>query len=289
MFCADRREPRFVLTAFLLRPVVFSRSRAYTLVVSSAIARLALAASAQPQPSVAVVVAAAGGLAATHALAGRLTFLDRLPRSGWLSFAGGLSIAYVFVHLLPELGHHAETFAEGGLVVTFAERHVYLVALVGFAAFYGLEQLVSQCKRDDRPFGLRLPEEGVFWIHVGSFVAYNALVGYLLTDRGSTREVALFALAMALHFVGNDYGLRVHHERAYREIGRWLLAGAVLVGAAVGLFVRIPEMGVAALAAFLAGAVVLNAIKEELPERRESRFWAFVAGAGGYAVVLLLV
>jgi hypothetical protein len=42
------------------------------------------------------------------------------------------------------------------------------------------------------------------------------------------------------------------------------------------------------LFAFLAGGIVLNVIKEELPEERESRFPAFVVGTGGYAVLLLL-
>ena len=31
----------------------------------------------------------------------------------------------------------------------------------------------------------------------------------------------------------------------------------------------------------------MNVLKEELPEERESRFWAFAAGAALYSVVLL--
>ena len=42
----------------------------------------------------------------------------------------------------------------------------------------------------------------------------------------------------------------------------------------------------AVLVAFLSGAVILNVMKEELPEERESRFSAFLAGAAGYAAVL---
>ncbi|WP_348249527.1 hypothetical protein [Leptolyngbya sp. GB1-A1] len=40
--------------------------------------------------------------------------------------------------------------------------------------------------------------------------------------------------------------------------------------------------------AFLAGGVVLNGLKEELPEERESRFWAFAMNAIGYAAPLLM-
>jgi hypothetical protein len=35
-----------------------------------------------------------------------------------------------------------------------------------------------------------------------------------------------------------------------------------------------------------AGLFVLNVLKEELPERRRSRFSAFALGAGGYAVLI---
>jgi hypothetical protein len=49
----------------------------------------------------------------------------------------------------------------------------------------------------------------------------------------------------------------------------------------------VPELVLALLFAFLAGGVVLNVLKEELPDERESRFWPFLAGAGAYAALLL--
>ncbi|QMS92109.1 hypothetical protein HUN01_32595 [Nostoc edaphicum CCNP1411] len=46
-------------------------------------------------------------------------------------------------------------------------------------------------------------------------------------------------------------------------------------------------MAVAVLFAFLSGGIVLNVLKEELSEQRESRFWAFAFGTFGYAILLL--
>ena len=55
-------------------------------------------------PVVTVVsLLAVGGLAVVHLFSSKLRFLDVTPRSIWLSIAGGISVAYVFVHLLPEL------------------------------------------------------------------------------------------------------------------------------------------------------------------------------------------
>lgn len=50
----------------------------------------------------------------------------------------------------------------------------------------------------------------------------------------------------------------------------------------------VAEAAHAALLALLAGGVILNVLKEELPEERKSRFWPFALGAATYAVLLLL-
>ena len=42
----------------------------------------------------------------------RLRFLEVTPSSVWLSIFGGIPVAYVFVHLLPELAEGQETIAE---------------------------------------------------------------------------------------------------------------------------------------------------------------------------------
>lgn len=85
----------------------------------------------------------------------------------------------------------------------------------------------------------------------------------------------------------NDYGLREDHKRTYDRIGRWILAAAIFVGWGVGLVSEINEAALAVLFAFLAGGIVLNTLKEELPRERKSRFWAFAVGAVAYAILLL--
>ncbi|GGM40973.1 hypothetical protein GCM10011351_28980 [Paraliobacillus quinghaiensis] len=45
----------------------------------------------------------------------------------------------------------------------------------------------------------------------------------------------------------------------------------------------------ALLFAFLSGAIILNVLKEELPEDRESSAWAFSLGANGYLALLLTI
>lgn len=231
------------------------------------------------------------GLALVHLFAGRLTFLDQTPRSRWLSFSSGVSVAYVFVHILPDLGAAQVTLQKSlNSKLVFIEHHVYLIALIGVAVFYGLERAATLSRQQNRREGKGdVTSIEVFWLHMISFAIYNALIGYLLLHRevpGIT-SLLLFAIAMALHFVVNDYGLRENHKRIYDHIGRWILAAAITLGWVVGSHTKISQAAIAVLFAFLAGGVVLNVLKEELPEERESRFWAFVLGAGGYAALLL--
>jgi len=236
-----------------------------------------------------LAAALALALAAIHLFADRLLFLDVIPRSRWLSLAGGAAVSYVFVHVLPEIERAGRAIERSGHAVSVFDQHVYLVALAGFVAFYGLEQLVNgdTNARPASPAGTL----GVFWLHIGSFALYNALIGYLLLHREETglANLLLYATAMGLHFFVNDYGLRAHHGQAYDGVARWILAGSVVVGFVVGALYTVSELLLSFLFAFLAGGVILNVIKEELPAERESRFWAFAGGVVGYAGVLVLV
>ena len=234
----------------------------------------------------------AAGLALVHLFAGRLRFLDALPRSRWLSFAGGISVAYVFAHLLPEVAAGQEAIVEVGLGGPLVdEGHVWLLALLGLVAFYGLERAARRSRAEGDEAEADRTGAGVFWLHMASFALYNVLVGYLLAqgEGGVGAGVLTFWTAMALHFVVNDYGMRTDHKARYTHVGRWVLGAAVVTGAVVGVTTHVHEAVVAGVVAFLAGGVVLNVLKEELPEERASRFWPFALGALGYTALLSAV
>ncbi|MDT0630818.1 hypothetical protein RQM47_12025 [Rubrivirga sp. S365] len=248
-------------------------------------------------------------LAGVHLVAARLRFLDGTPRSRWLSGAGGVSVAYVFVHLMPELaeGQSAASARSGGLFGMF-EQEVYLLALAGLLVFYGAERLAKKSGGLHRGEGEAAGDEDApsraasasgngtaggagFWVHLGSFALYNAIIGYLLVHREEPGALglAVFAVAMALHFVVTDYGLRTDYQRSWERVGRWVLVASVLAGWALGAAFEVSELAIAGITAFLGGGVILNVLKEELPEERKSRFSALLLGAVAYAGLLLLL
>lgn len=238
-------------------------------------------------------LAAVLALVTVHLLASRLRFLEVIPRSRLLSMAGGMSVAYVFLRILPDLGRSQAIVGYELEEALRIPRHpIYLVALLGLVVFYGLERLTDTSRRHQlEEAGEDCPSPLVFWVSMASYSVVNFAVGYLLVQRGGTglRSLALFFLAMALWFVVNDYGLRSEHKENYRRAGRWLLSAMVLLGWTVGHFAPVPGVVLSLAVAFVAGGIVLNVMKEELPRERESRFWAFALGAAGYSALLLAV
>lgn len=137
--------------------------------------------------------------------------LHVIPRSGWLSAAGGVSVAYVFVHLLPELAE-GQAAIEGeqhgtGPLLGFLEHHVYLLALIGLLVFYGVEHASLRSRRERmQRTGEDRTNDDVFWLSIGSFAIYNAVVGYLLLSQelDDVTQLVLYTFALVVHFVIND-------------------------------------------------------------------------------------
>jgi hypothetical protein len=83
------------------------------------------------------------------------------------------------------------------------------------------------------------------------------------------------------------HSLRDEHGAAYDYPGRFVLAGAVLLGWGVGLAVALPRPVVAMLMAFVSGGIIMNSTIMELPSEKDGRFLPFLAGGIFYGLILL--
>ncbi|KAB1185530.1 hypothetical protein GJR98_15040 [Haloferax sp. MBLA0077] len=225
------------------------------------------------------------GLAAVHLASGRLDFAHRGRRRQFLSAGGGASVAYVFVLMLPEVAEAAATVSEargGGL---FPEQLVFIVALTGFVLYYGIEVFVTQRWGEDVE-----ESKSVYRVHLVSFMVYSGIIGYLLFHQEveTLPNLFFYAVAMALHFGVTDYGFHRHYGAIYDTRGRIVLAVGTLVGAAIGAVTEIGEYQLSIVFAFVAGAIVFNVLKEELPDLTESRFVSFVLGTLAFVTLALL-
>jgi hypothetical protein len=232
-------------------------------------------------------------LVVLHVAAPRVRRLPFVPERVTTSFAGGLAVAYVFLHLLPELAEGNRAIGEALSDVVeptpLLDLGVFLVALAGFAAFYGLERL-ARARAATAP-GAPEPS-GVYWLHLGSFMVYNALITYTMAVRLQTglAFALLFALAMGLHFVLTDRSLVEHYPARFPRSGRFLLAASLVVGWGLdALFAPTSTLVVALLTALLGGSILLNVFKDELPATARSSYGWFLTGLGLYAVLLTVV
>jgi len=211
-----------------------------------------------------------------------------------LSLGAGVSTAYVFVYMLPELSEAGAAFvaATADRALPLARLRVYGAALVGFLVFYGLQNMVaSSGERERQGEADRETLHLVEVVHIGGFAAYAWLVSYLMI-RGVTNEavpIVLYTVAMGLHFLGIDRSLRRDHGVSYDHYGRFLMAGAVLLGWLVAELTAVSKPVVTTGLGLVSGAVVMNSMVMELPDGQEGRFWPFALGAIGYAALLVIV
>ena len=219
--------------------------------------------------------------------------LGEAGRRRFHSFAAGIAVSYVFVYILPELHAirevHRQTETDY-IRRVFPEYSVYLSALLGFLAFYGLESLAVRPCRGTGNTGAHPGNANAWqpWVHIGGFGIYNWLITFQIGQAGkSVVPLLLFAVAMGLHIAPITNRLRSEHPAAYEPRGAILLALASLMGWICGVALNLPAPLVLDLAAIVAGGVIVNAAIAELPKEREASFWSFVVGAVAYTALLL--
>jgi hypothetical protein len=213
-------------------------------------------------------------------------FRSMVDRRSIVSFCAGMSVAYVFVHLMPELHDVRSSFvASMSVPMRYEGLAIYFFALIGFLVFYGLDHLRKHLRKAE------IEGEGAqaFRLHVGGFAIYVALVSYLLVNSLEDTQVsiALYATAIALHFLAVDHSLNGEYGDAYRRVGRFVLAGMAVLGWGVGVLFALPTPVLALMVAFISGAIVMNSTIMELPSEKDGRFLPFTAGGVVYGLILL--
>lgn len=130
---------------------------------------------------------------------------------------------------------------------------------------------------------------GIFLVALAGF---TALITYTMPLRVRTGVLfaLLFTVAMGLHFVLTDRGLEERYGPQFSRRGRIWLAAALVAGwAAAALLAPTSALLVALLTALLAGSILLNVFKEEIPSGLRTSFPWLLAGLTVYAGLLTLV
>ena len=214
----------------------------------------------------------------------------RSSRERLFSFASGISVAYIFVHVLPGLSRIRDIQASSptGFKGLFPEYSVYLWTMAGFLVFSGLGVLDARSRRETGEDERSPASRWLGRVEIGGFAVYAWLLTYLMVWTGKgTLALCLYAVAMAMHIFPIAWNLRTHYPGVYEARGAFLLAGASLAGWACAVALDIPTSVVVILVAFVAGGVIVNGAIAELPNEREGQFGPFLAGTAVYTAILL--
>jgi hypothetical protein len=219
-------------------------------------------------------------LVLVHLYASKAKVLGWVWHGRFLSFAAGISFAYVFVDLLPALERGQPVLKQAfGELIPYFDRHAYLIALLGLLFYYAIQRKTEALK-----------SEG-FWLAISGYLLFNFFVGASLSDSNNpdVQPLALFTVAMGMHYFVRDHQARVKNSPLFVHRGRWWLVAALILGYGVGTLTHISNALVAMAVSFLAGGILLNVLHYELPEKKQSGTFFFIMGALLYAAISLKI
>jgi len=182
-----------------------------------------------------------------------------------ISFAAGISIAYLFLILLPH------TYERAGYLKNF----VFIFLLLGFVLFHLAEKLIYK-HADRKKLAKELKE-----VHSISFFFYHFMIGIVLYDivLASPLEGILFFIPIGLHAALSTASLSQIHGDIRESIGiKILLSLSTILGMTFALIVPIPDILDNILVSMIAGLLLYIIVKEFLPEKDLGQPLFFLSG-----------
>lgn len=196
-------------------------------------------------------------------------------RERLLSFAAGVSIAYLFLQLLPHI--HEATLHLKDLA--------YISIMLGFASFHLVEKYIYQhAKRKERLMELKE-------VHSIAFFIYYFIMGSVLYFVSSFNAFAglLFILPILVHAAVGEISTSSVHESIRNNLSwKLFMSSSTLLGILFFHFMSVPSSVVYVLLGFAVGALFYITIKDLLPQKSGSPSF-FIAGATIYSILIFSV
>lgn len=209
----------------------------------------------------------------------KVILASRLPKDILRSLGGGMAASYVFLQLMPELEEIDELIGFSG--------HIWMLA--GFLLFCGLQHLLSLRENKVASAGESREQGGSDQLlHIGFYGWYVLLVliGTPFGQKHTLVEAGFLLAALGLHFTYKNYCLHRRFGPGFHLGWRVLLACTPLIAWSM---VRCSPIHVTAsrevVIAFVAGIVLSDVFREEIPTDQQSRFGWLLAGTIIYGLL----
>ena len=195
-------------------------------------------------------------------------------RTGFLSFAAGVGISYMFLVLFPEVFTRLSVLGPS----------TFLLVLLGFTVYHVSEK-VGYKYIQQRKSSLRSVHHSV---HLVFYFVYFFLVGVLLqyVARSGLGPTLIFFFPFLLYVMVLHLPQKFEFPHLFHHI---LYVGSPLYGAFVGFWFPIPENVFVGILAFIAGALLYIIVREAIPPEKKGHPGLFLLGAALYALIVFLI
>jgi zinc transporter ZupT len=189
----------------------------------------------------------------------------------FISFAAGVSVAYIFLSMLPEIYN-------GSIVIS---KLIFLSVLFGFAVFHLLEKHIRQYYSR----GQFRKEHQI--IHSASSFVYFFVVGFVLVKITGSSNISgiLLFIPILFHVVIDSLPRRVTKKHHYRA----MFASSAFLGAIAATFVELGSAFNLILLGIVGGALLYTVIRESLPKEREGKPVYFAVGLLLFTVLIMIL
>ncbi len=229
-------------------------------------------------------------LSVSHLMVGKIKIVNRYQNI-LISFAGGISISYIFLTILPKLAKSEKLFFSSDDVgfLIFLEHNSYLLALIGLLIFFFSDQLVQYLFALHEGGKHSTTYKAAVYFHISFLAGYYLLTGFILTELKDVSNciVIIFAIAMIFHFQSLDLIIYKRFQHKYNRIIKWIFAFSTFIGWLIATILAMDQIILALWTSFFAGILIITTIKEKIPDqKRSSPLLPFLLGVMIYLVVV---
>lgn len=195
------------------------------------------------------------------------------------SVSAGAGLAYVFLYLLFELVTEGATKIHGLVPLgpgPLETLFVFLLAALT-ATYIAQVQLERTPGSSDDHLGLAI-----------LFITYNFLAGAGLLEESAwgVINLLLYVAAIGVHLIFNDLFLLHSYPIYHTAPWRFVLGIAPVCGCGLAIALGVPAGVLYISLAMVAGGIITNELRRELPDTWSLRPFALVAGMVAYAALI---
>ncbi len=193
-----------------------------------------------------------------------------------MSFAAGISLTYLLLFLLPEL-------YEG---VQALQKLLFVFVLFGALAFHLVEKYIYQHEKKNKIM------RDLSIVHALSFFTYHFIVGVVLVNllqRNILTGVLFLLPILSFTAVGQVSLREIRGKLIEKNMVRLGLSAATLIGVIEAIYLPLPPTAFYSLMGFVAGAMLYQVMRENIPSERYGNAVWFLIGAFLYTLIIMFI